>query len=97
MMKWTGRIFLLLAGAVLASDIIAWSGSDSFRLTAVGEWWFWAHPDSLQALQPAIERHVSVTLYESVVQPVLEASMAIVLAILGAALLGLGALLRRRR
>ena len=82
MFKWIGGILVLLGIAVLVSDVIA--GMDGgFRLTALGEWWFWAHPDSLQVLQPAVERHVSRGLWDWVVQPLLEWSLAIELIVLG--------------
>ena len=83
MLKWIGIIFLVMAGAVLASDFVQWGGEGAFRLTALGEWWFWAHKDSLQVLQPAIERHVSISLYVDVVQPLLLTSLAIELAVVG--------------
>ena len=59
MLIWISRIFGIAAAAILASDILGWMASGSFRLTALGEWWFWAHKDSLQVLQPAIERHTA--------------------------------------
>lgn len=82
MFKLVGYLFLALAAVVLASDV--YNGlEDEFRLTALGEWWFWAHKDSLQVLQPAIERHVSVWLFESVIQPLLEWPLAVELGVLG--------------
>lgn len=95
-MKWIANLLILAGLGVLAADMLS-AGEDGFRLTALGEWWFWAHPDSLQALQPAIERHVSVWLYESVIQPMLEWPASIQLIILGIFLLGVRALFRRRR
>ncbi len=84
MLRWLGRIFLLLALVVLVADLYAYFQSGSFRLSALGEWWFWIHKDSLQVLQPAVERHISVTLYESVIQPLLEWPLAVELGVLGA-------------
>lgn len=84
MLRWIGYLFLLLAAVVLGSDIYAWLQSGGFRLSALGEWWFWADKDSLQILQPAIERHVSVWLFESVIQPLLEWPLAIEFGVLGA-------------
>ena len=96
MFKWIGAILVLLGLAVLASDVIA--GFDGeFRLTALGEWWFWAHPDSLQVLQPAVERHVSRDLWDWVVQPLLEWSLAVELIALGILVLVLRWSLRLRQ
>ena len=54
MLNWIARAFGLIAIGVLASDVMGWISAGSFRLTALGEWWFWAHKDSLQVLQPAL-------------------------------------------
>ncbi|MEM9062950.1 MAG: hypothetical protein AAGD13_21000 [Pseudomonadota bacterium] len=69
MFIWIARIFGLGALAVLISDGLAAFSGGSFRLTALGEWWFWAHKDSLQVLQPAIERHVDPLLPFSIWDP----------------------------
>lgn len=74
-MRILGLVFLLLGGVVLASDIVN-SGAEGLRLTALGEWWFWLAPESLQLLQPAIERHVSPALWDPGVQTLLEWPLA---------------------
>ena len=48
------------------------------------------HSTSLQLLQPAIERHVAVWLWNPVILTVLTAPAALVFAILGAILMLLG-------
>ena len=90
-MRWIAAIMVLAAAGVLISDLLA---SGGFRLTAVGEWWFWIHPGSLQVLQPAIERHVSRELWDWGVQPFLEAPMAMVLLVVGVVFFGLSRLFR---
>lgn len=84
MLIWISRIFGIAALAVLASDILGWLGSGSFRLTALGEWWFWAHPGSLQVLQPVVERHVEqwlpFTIWDPGIQTLLEWPLAAELA-----------------
>ena len=95
MLKWIGGMFVLAGLVVLASDILA-GLEGGFRLTALGEWWFWLHQDSLQVLQPAVERHVSRDLWDWVVQPLLEWSLAIELIVLGLFMLVLRWLWRRR-
>lgn len=88
MLTWIARIFGLAAVVVLASDILGWLSGGSFRLTALGEWWFWAHQDSLQVLQPAVERHVEqwlpFTIWDPGVQTLLEWSFAAELAAIAA-------------
>ena len=71
MLRLLGLLFLATGIVVLASDVAA-AGTDGLRLTALGEWWFWLHPNSLQLLQPAIERHVSPALWDPGVQTLLE-------------------------
>ena len=94
-MKWIAWILILGGLGVLISDFIN-ADEDGFRLTSTGEWWAWLHLDSLLLLQPAIERHVSVWLYESMIQPLLEWSLAVELVVLGVALLALRRVFRRR-
>lgn len=57
------------------------------RLRALGEHWFAFAPDSLQLLQPALERHVSPTLWDPVMLTLLEQSTALLLGGLGVFLL----------
>ena len=71
MLRLVGLVFLLLGFGVLISDILR-SGDGPLRLTTLGEWWFWLHPDSLQLLQPAIERYLSPRLWDPGVQTLLE-------------------------
>ncbi|MEM7212171.1 MAG: hypothetical protein AAF479_09790 [Pseudomonadota bacterium] len=89
MLKWIARAFGLISIGVLASDVMGWISAGSFRLTALGEWWFWAHKDSLQVLQPAIERHVEswlpFSIWDPGVQTLLEWPFVIETAVLTAA------------
>ena len=75
MLRLLGAGFLALGVLVLVTDILS-AGAEPFRLTALGEWWFWLHPDSLQLLQPAIERHLSPALWDPGVQTLLEWPLA---------------------
>lgn len=99
MLIWIARIFGLAAVAVLVSDILGWISAGSFRLTALGEWWFWAHKDSLQVLQPAVERHLEqflpFTIWDPGIQTLLEWSLAAELAVI-ALVFWLLALMRSR-
>lgn len=86
MLIWIARFFGLAALGVLASDVLGWLSAGRFRLTSLGEWWFWAHKDSLQVLQPAIERHVETwlpfTIWDPGIQTLLEWPLAAELAAL---------------
>lgn len=78
-------VIALLALTVLAVDLWQGPGSgEALRLSVLGEWWFWAHPSSLQLMQPALERHVSPLLWDPVMLTLLEGSLAIELGILAA-------------
>ena len=86
-MRYLAYLFILLGLAVVAGDLSASLGAgQTARLATLGEWWFWADPDSLQLFQPAVERHVSPALWNAVIQPLLLMPLAL-------ELLGLGALL----
>ena len=76
MLRLVGLVFLSVGFFVLISDI-AGSGDGPLRLSALGEWWFWLHPDSLQLLQPAVERHLSPSLWDPGVQTLLEWPFAV--------------------
>lgn len=83
MFRALALIFAVLALVVLASD--AWplvTGEGAFRWSPLGEWWFRIHQDSLQLVQPAVERHVSPLLWSHVIQPLLESPLVVVLAVL---------------
>lgn len=87
-----------MAVCVLTVDL--WTGpaaGQPLRLSALGEWWAWAHRDSLLLLQPAIERHVSPVLWDPVMLSLLEWPFAVELAVLaGVVWLGARRLPRRR-
>ena len=84
MFRFLGLVFFALAFAVLLADVAGALFEDrAFRLSALGEWWFWVHQDSLQLLQPAIERHLSPALWDPGVQTLLEWPLAPELAVLG--------------
>lgn len=88
-MRTTGTVLLLMALAVAAVDIASHGA-----LRDVGSWWFQLHRNSLQLLQPALERHVAVWLWDPVMLTVLQWPLAVVL---GASGLMLRLLSGRRR
>jgi hypothetical protein len=79
-MIWIARVLGLAGLVVLISDVMSWVSDGRLRLSALGEWWFWLHRDSLQVLQPAIERHVEswlpFTIWDPGVQTLLEWPLA---------------------
>ena len=96
-MIWVARILGLAALAVLASDILGWLSDGRIRLTSLGEWWFWAHKDSLQVLQPAVERHVETWLPFTIWDPGIQTLLIWPLVIELAALSAIFFLIARRR
>lgn len=95
MLRWLGRLLILVGLVILAADAAAWMGGGDERLSALGEWWFWLHKDSLQVLQPAIERHISPALWDPGIQTLLEWPAAIEFLLLGMFLIALSRLFRR--
>jgi hypothetical protein len=76
--------FLTLAAVAAGVDLWSSVAQDGApRLAALGEWWAWAHRDSLLLLQPAIERHISPALWDPGIQTLLEWPAAADLAALG--------------
>ena len=96
MLKWIGFLFIALAAAILGSDVLAAFEGGGFRLSSLGEWWFWVHADSLQLAQPAIERHLHPAIWDPGVQTLLIWPAAVEFALLGAVFIGLWRLRRRR-
>ncbi|HEU0221061.1 MAG TPA: hypothetical protein VFR34_02475 [Paracoccaceae bacterium] len=94
MLRVTGFLFLA-AGIVFALMDWQMSGRSfaALRFRDIGTLWAEWHRDSLLLLQPALERHVAVWLWDPVMLTVLLAPAAPVLFLIGLVLLLLG---RRR-
>jgi len=91
-------IFFGFALVAFAVDLYSSLSNDGIiRMAALGEWWAWAHRDSLLMLQPAIERHISPALWDPGIQTVLEWPAVADLAGLGVIFWVLHLLMRRRR
>jgi hypothetical protein len=85
-----GLLLAAAAAAALLRDLWLWlHGDQGFRLHALGNLWAAIHRDSLLLLQPAVERHVSVWLWEKIVFPLLQAPAFVVFAVPGLILLRL--------
>jgi hypothetical protein len=84
-------LWILAAGFVFfVYDGTKSIAGDRFYFTKLGEIWNAVHSTSLQLLQPAIERHVAVWLWDPVILSVLTAPIWLVLVVLGAFLILLG-------
>lgn len=91
-------LFFVLGLIALGGDLYSSLLTDgAIRLAALGEWWAWIHRDSLLLLQPAIERHISLALWDPGIQTVLEWPAAVEFAVLGAVFWLLRRRKRRRR
>src|SRR5436309_776903 len=66
------------------------AAANGLFFTALGKDWYDINPNSLQLIQPAIERHVAVWLWNPVIQTVLEQPTWLVLGVLGSILILLG-------
>ena len=80
-MRFLAWIFLILTVVAVVFDWRAIPEDGEFVLRPLGLLWSEIHTGSLQQLQPAIERHVSPTLWDGYVQPMLESPAAIVFGI----------------
>ncbi|MEM8842681.1 MAG: hypothetical protein AAGD47_12980 [Pseudomonadota bacterium] len=91
-------VIIVMAGIGLAvADLVISLGSgQGVQLHALGWWWAAIDRDSLLLLQPAVERHLSPALWDPGIQTLLEWPAAPQLMVLGAALWGIGRLLRRK-
>lgn len=87
-----GLFFLVLTGSSLLSDFV--SGEGALVLRPLGQYWFEISPNSLQLIQPAIERYLHPYLWDPIIQTVLTWPAAFVFGAL--ALLFLGSWFIRR-
>lgn len=86
-------LFLALGVGFLCWAVIPLLQGRKFEPQSLGKVWFTIHADSLQLLQPAIERHIAPWLWIDVVQPILVTPAYVDFLVLGAVL----ALIFRRR
>jgi len=96
-MRFFAWIFLILTVVAVVFDWRAITEEGDIVLRQLGALWNEIHSPSLQTLQPAIERYVSPSLWDSVVQPLLESPAAIVFGIAFLFFHVLGAMFRRPR
>lgn len=72
MFRLLSLICLGIGVSILAVDLFQAVRDGGLRFSALGEWWFWLHKESLQLLQPAIERHISLHLFDPYILAILE-------------------------
>lgn len=96
-MRFLAWVFLILTVAAVVFDWLAIPEAGQFILRPLGELWTGLHSESLQMLQPAVERHVSPSLWEGLIQPLLTTPAALVFGIPFLFFHVLSALFRRPR
>ena len=96
-MRFLAWVFLILIVVAVVFDWLAVGEDGAFILRPLGELWNGIHSESLQQLQPAIERHVSPALWENIVQPLLTSPAALIFGIPFLFFHVLSALFRRPR
>ena len=62
---------IIFGGAGVAAGVADFGRDGALRFADVGELWFMLHPNSLQLLQPAIERHLAPFLWDPVLLTIL--------------------------
>ena len=92
MLRLIGVLFLLGAGAAAFHDL---QQPGPFAFSALGDWWFAWHKESLIGLQSGLENRVSLDAFATV-EPVLYLPAAPLLGGIGLAFFVLGSLLRVR-
>ena len=98
---WVGRaigwLLILAAFAALGRDMFGWFDTGRWHSVPFGQVWSDIHRDSLLLLQPALERHVAVFLWDPVMTTILLAPAWAVFGLPGVALLLLVRSCGRRR
>jgi hypothetical protein len=89
-LRFLGLVSLAAGFFFLVYDGTQTIANGRLSFTSLGFIWAQVHQNSLLLLQPAIERHVAVWLWQLVIQPTLEQPAFLCFAILGAILMLLG-------
>lgn len=88
-----GWLLILLATAVLGSELFTLAETGRFELSSLGDVWRGLHPESLLAVQATVEGHVSVALWDRLLVPLLPYKAVFVFALPGLVLASLPALI----
>ncbi|MBI3435323.1 MAG: hypothetical protein HY056_09645 [Proteobacteria bacterium] len=90
LIRLLGLVFLAATFVFVVHDGTKSIAAGAFYKTQVGDFWSNVHQNSLLLLQPAIERHVAVWLWDPVMLTFLEQPVWLVFGIIGIVLLVLG-------
>jgi hypothetical protein len=90
LVRLLGLIVLAAALGLAGYDTRSSFADGAIHTTKFGDVWFALHPNSLLLLQPAIERHVAVWLWDPVMLSILTAPTWLVLGVIGIILILLG-------
>lgn len=90
LLRFLGLLFLAAGFVFFVYDGTKSIAGNQLYITKLGETWNAINSTSLLLLQPAIERHVAVWLWDPVALSVLTAPTWLVFAVLGAILMLLG-------
>ncbi len=90
LLRFLGLVALAAAFITLVIDGTKSIAANAIKITPLGQYWNDVHTGSLQLFQAGIERHVSPSLWQVVIQPVLEQPAWLVLGVLGAVLILIG-------
>ena len=85
-----GLLLVAAAFFFFVYDGTQWIANAKFSFTSLGYVWAQVNQNSLLLLQPAIERHVAVWLWQDVIQRILEQPIWAIFTILGAIFMLLG-------
>lgn len=95
MPRLIGFILLLGGFILLVASLFGLVTGGGWEPMKLGTAWFNIHSGSLQVVQPAVERYLSPVLWQSVIAPVLNCWLWLVMMVLGL-LMMLPAMLRQR-
>ncbi len=84
-----GWLLILVASAALGWELYALAETGSFQLSSLGQLWHDLHPESLGAVQSTVEGHVSATLWDGLLAPLLLRDAVLVFALPGLVLVSL--------
>ncbi|MEM6680022.1 MAG: hypothetical protein AAF675_19335 [Pseudomonadota bacterium] len=97
MLRLLTAVFVLITLGAFMRDLLVSIEAGAWAPVALGQWWFEIHPNSLQLLQPAIERHVSPALWDPHVLGLLEGPLIYTSGILAVCFWILSLFFKRKR
>jgi len=83
MLRTFGWLLIILAMAVLGSELFTLADTGEFQLSSLGDVWRSFHPESLRVVQTSVEGHVSASLWDDLLAPLLPYKAVLVFALPG--------------